>query len=95
VLRGQKIKFHVTPKDRQEGNFMHLVIPQLTVIVLTLVGLAYAAVRVFAQGHDEELPSFIVNVAWGLNNVFAMLPLVRAALWQPPDEETAAEPAAA
>jgi cellulose synthase (UDP-forming) len=23
VLRGQKIKFHVTPKDRQEGNFLH------------------------------------------------------------------------
>ena len=39
VLRGEKIKFHVTPKERQEGSFLHLVIPQLMVIVLTLTGL--------------------------------------------------------
>ena len=25
VLRGEKIKFHVTPKERQEGTFLHLV----------------------------------------------------------------------
>jgi cellulose synthase (UDP-forming) len=90
VLRGQKIKFHVTPKDRQEGTFLHLVIPQLAVIVLTLAGLAYAGWRVFGLGHQQELPNLVVNVAWGLNNVFAMLPLVRAALWNPPAD--AAEP---
>ena len=86
VLRGEKIKFHVTPKERQEGSFLHLVIPQLAVIVLTLTGLIYAGLRVFVQGHDQELPNLVVNVAWGLNNVFAMLPLVRAAMWQPEDE---------
>jgi cellulose synthase (UDP-forming) len=83
VLRGEKIKFHVTPKDRQEGNYLHLVVPQLAVIVLTLAGLAYAAWRVFVQGAEHELPNLVVNVAWGLNNVFAMLPLVRAAVWEP------------
>ena len=86
VLRGEKIKFHVTPKSRQSGNFLHLVYPQLAVIVLTLTGLAYAAWRVFYLGHEQELPNLVVNVAWGLNNVFAMLPLVRAALWQPEEE---------
>jgi cellulose synthase (UDP-forming) len=95
VLRGEKIKFHVTPKDRQDGRFLHLVVPQLTVIVLTLAGLGYAAWRVFAQGQDDELPNLVVNAAWGLNNVFAMLPLVRAALWQPPDEAPADLPQAA
>jgi cellulose synthase (UDP-forming) len=94
VLRGEKIKFHVTPKARQEGNFVHLVLPQLAVIVLTLSGLAYAAWRVFAQGADHELPNLIVNVAWGLNNVLAMLPLVRAAFWRPTDDQaSAAQPA--
>jgi cellulose synthase (UDP-forming) len=83
VLRGEKIKFHVTPKDRQEGRFLHLVYPQLAVIALTLAGLAYAAWRVVVQGHDDELSNLVVNVAWGLNNVVAMLPLVKAALWQP------------
>jgi cellulose synthase (UDP-forming) len=94
VLRGEKIKFHVTPKDRQEGNFLHLVWPQLAVIVLTLAGLAYAAWRVFAAGHGDELPNLVVNAAWGLNNVAAMLPLVRAAVWQPQDD-TATDAAAA
>ena len=96
VLRGEKIKFHVTPKDRQEGRYLHLVYPQLAVIVLTLAGLAYAAWRVFVQGNEQELPNLVVNVAWGLNNVFAMLPLVRASLWQPEQEEPsgqAAQPA--
>ncbi|MCE3273295.1 MAG: glycosyltransferase [Ramlibacter sp.] len=94
VLRGEKIKFHVTPKERQDGRFLHLVVPQLAVIVLTLAGLAWAAWRVFVQGNEQELPNLVVNVAWGLNNVFAMLPLVRAALWQPP-EDTVAQPQAA
>ncbi|HEX7892165.1 MAG TPA: glycosyltransferase [Ramlibacter sp.] len=95
VLRGEKIKFHVTPKDRQEGAFLHLVYPQIAIIVLTLAGLAYAAWRVFVQGHEGELPNLVVNVAWGLNNVFAMLPLVRAALWRPEEEtqEGAPQPA--
>ncbi|HEX2545962.1 MAG TPA: cellulose synthase catalytic subunit [Ramlibacter sp.] len=88
VLRGEKIKFHVTPKVRQEGNFLHLVWPQVAVIVLTLAGLAYAAWRVFGAGHDDELPSLVVNAVWGLHNVLAMLPMVRAALWQPEEEET-------
>ena len=88
VARGEKIKFHVTPKDRQEGNFLHLVWPQIAVIVLTLAGLAYATWRVFGAGHEDELPSLIVNSVWGLHNVLAMLPMVRAALWQPEEEET-------
>ena len=92
VLRGQKIKFHVTPKERQEGNFLHLVWPQVTVIVLTLAGLVYAAWRVFAGGAHHELPNLVVNIAWGLNNVFAMLPLVRAALWKPASETADGQP---
>lgn len=96
VLRGEKIKFHVTPKDRQEGNFLHLVIPQLVVIVLTLAGLAGAGWRVFAQGHADELSRLVVNGVWGLHNVVAMLPLVLAALWRPEEENVApGEPAAA
>ncbi|MGZ5179972.1 MAG: glycosyltransferase [Ramlibacter sp.] len=96
VLRGEKIKFHVTPKERQEGSFLRLVYPQLAVIVLTLAGLLYAAWRVAVQGHADELPNLVVNVAWGLNNVLAMLPLVRAALWIPTEvaqDEPMAQPA--
>jgi cellulose synthase (UDP-forming) len=86
VLKGEKIKFPVTPKDRQEGNFLHLVTPQLTVVALTLLGIVYSAYRVFGAGRLDETPSFIVNTFWGLNNVMCMLPMVRAALWKPEDE---------
>lgn len=83
VLRGEKIKFDVTPKERQEGNFLNLVIPQLTVIVLTITGLIYGTWRVFTQDTGSEIQNLIVNFLWGLNNVFAMLPMVRAAFWKP------------
>jgi cellulose synthase (UDP-forming) len=56
---------------------------------LTIAGLLYGAWRVYVQGAENELPNLIVNVAWGLNNVFAMLPMVRAALWQPEEEHVA------
>ena len=91
VLRGQKIRFHVTPKERQEGNHLGLVLPQLGVIVLTVVGLLQSAWRVFVGGAEHEFPSLVLNTAWGLNNVLAMVPMVRAALWQPlPPPETEA-----
>lgn len=86
VLRGETIKFHVTPKQRQEGNFIGLVTPQLTVIVLTLAGLLYGTWRVYVQGPENQLQNLLVNVVWGLNNVFAMLPMVRAAFWKPRED---------
>lgn len=38
VLRGEQIKFHVTPKERQTGRFLYLVKPQIAIVVLTLAG---------------------------------------------------------
>jgi len=94
VLKRDQIKFPVTPKERQEGNFMHLVIPQLVIIGLTVLGLVYAATRVLWLGHTHELNALIVNVFWGLNNIFCLLPIVRASVWRP-DVEDAASPIAA
>jgi cellulose synthase (UDP-forming) len=87
VMRGEKIKFPVTPKDRQDGNFLHLVVPQMAIIVLTLAGIAYSATRVFGFDHPEETPSFLVNLFWGLNNAICMLPTVRAAMWKPGNDD--------
>jgi cellulose synthase (UDP-forming) len=82
VLRGKKISFHVTPKDRQEGNFLHLVIPQLTVIALTVLGLVYAGIMLW-MGKASNYGGFIINLFWGTVNVSAMGGLVAAALWKP------------
>ena len=34
----RKIAFPTTPKERQEGNFVHLVWPQIGIVVLTIIG---------------------------------------------------------
>lgn len=82
VLRGEKIKFPVTPKSRQEGNFLHLVIPQLTIIVLTILGLLYAGTLI-VLGKNDNYAGFITNIFWGSVNIFAMSGIVAAALWKP------------
>ncbi len=45
VLRGEQIKFHVTPKERQTGRFLYLVKPQIAIVLLTLTGLIWAVFR--------------------------------------------------
>jgi cellulose synthase (UDP-forming) len=87
VLKGEKIKFPVTPKERQEGNFLELVIPQIVVVALTVIGILYGSFRVFGLGESDKLQSLIVNAAWGLNNILVMLPMIRAAIWKPTEEQ--------
>lgn len=84
VFRKKQIKFPTTPKDRQEGNFFHLVIPQFLVIVLTITGLMYAGYG-YHQGTFTNLNGLLTNIFWGINNVLAMSGLVLAAFWQPDD----------
>lgn len=82
VLRGEKIRFPVTPKDRQEGNFLHLVIPQLSVIILTALGLIFAGIMLYL-GKTSNYAGFIINCFWGTVNIAAMSGMVAAALWKP------------
>lgn len=83
VMRGQKIKFPITPKDRQEGNFFHIVIPQFTVIMLTIVGLVFAWVSFLFFHSHHNLDGLIVNTFWGLNNIVALSGIVFASFWNP------------
>ncbi|HMX98275.1 MAG TPA: hypothetical protein PKC44_00675, partial [Agitococcus sp.] len=82
VLRGEKIKFPVTPKERQEGTFIHLVYPQLAIIVLSIIGLVIGFIKM-ALDMPLDVSGFLINVFWSINNIAAMYPLVRAALWKP------------
>lgn len=86
VMRGKKISFPVTPKQRQAGNQFHLVWPQAAVILLTLGAFAYAAVMTATGRGDYSVGGLIVNGLWGLNNILAMSIMVRAAFWKPEDE---------
>ncbi|VFQ42953.1 glycosyltransferase family 2 protein [Desulfoluna butyratoxydans] len=87
VLRGKKISFPVTPKTRQEGNFAHLVVPQILVMVLTAAGLVYAGLMAWA-GRFDNVNGLLTNAFWGANNILAMWGIVAAAFWKPdPNDE--------
>ncbi|MCB2047122.1 MAG: glycosyltransferase [Novosphingobium sp.] len=87
VLRKRKISFPVTPKQRQEGNYIGLVWPQAAIMVLTLAGFAWAAFEISGGRGGYSLGGLIANGLWGLNNVLAMSIMVRAAFWKPDYEE--------
>jgi cellulose synthase (UDP-forming) len=77
VVRGKPVKFHVTPKTRQAGNYYGLVWPHLALLGLYAVGMVVMGLRVrFGAG---EAGPFAVNVFWSLNNVAALSAIVRAA----------------
>jgi cellulose synthase (UDP-forming) len=86
VVRREKISFPVTPKQRQAGNQLHLVWPQIAVIALTVLGFLWAAVQLTRGADGYSLGGMIVNGLWGLSNILAMSIMVRAALWKPEGE---------
>ncbi|WP_027136364.1 glycosyltransferase [Geminicoccus roseus] len=94
TLLRKEIKFKVTPKVRQEGNFLYLVWPQLAIILLTLWSLAFAFICWSLDLRDYKLGALLANLFWGLNNVLAMLPIVTAAFYQEEPLEDEPEPAA-
>ena len=85
VLRGRKISFPVTPKNRQAGRHLRLVLPQIAVVALTLSAGLWALVALGLGGTGHTLPGVITNALWGLNNCLAMAGMIGAALWQPRD----------
>lgn len=90
VVRGKKISFPTTPKERQTGSFFHLVLPQFLVIVLTATGLALATTLWMLGVGRYELSGILANAFWGINNALAMARLVYSAFWRP--REPASQP---
>jgi cellulose synthase (UDP-forming) len=83
VARGKKISFPVTPKERQGGSFPRLVRWQIALVVFTLAGLVWGWSAFAADRPGYTLGAMIANTLWGLSNVLSMLPMIRAAFWQP------------
>lgn len=86
VIKGEKISFPVTPKDRQEGNFLHLIIPQLSLIILTIVGIAFAWWHYAHGSVSYDINGVLLNTFWGINNILALSGIVVAAMWKPRGE---------
>ena len=83
VARGRRISFPVTPKDRTSGRFLRLARWQIVLSLATLVGLVVGWLAYLAGAPGYSLGAIIANTVWGLNNVLSMLPIIRAAVWQP------------
>ena len=88
VLKGEKIKFDVTPKERQSGRFLYLVKPQIAIVLLTILGLIWGGVQI-ALGNIDDPSGYVINIFWGGVNIAAMLPMILAAIWTPPTQESA------
>lgn len=83
VLKGETIKFPVTPKVRQAGSYGALVRPHLAFIALTLGGIVFHGVGL-AAGLFHDMDAYVLNLFWGAYNVATLGVIVRAAFWQPP-----------
>lgn len=84
VLCRQPIRFHVTPKTSQQGNFLSLVWPQLLIVVLSALGAVVMGWNIYT-GAEYQLPAYIVNVFWAMNNCMALLVIIRAAFFHEGD----------
>jgi cellulose synthase (UDP-forming) len=82
VVLSRPIKFHVTPKTRQSGNFYGLVWPHLVIIGLSLLGLALMGVRVFGL-HQAEPGAYLANLFWTIANMLSLSAIVFAARRRP------------
>jgi cellulose synthase (UDP-forming) len=82
VFTKRSIKFKVTPKERQSGIYLNLVMPQLIVCGLTILGIIWCVIR-WTMGTLPDVSLYVVNAGWSLYNVLLLSVIIRAAVWQP------------
>lgn len=82
VFTGKNLKFQVTPKQRQSGIYLGLIIPQLSVFCLTFLGIFWC-IYLLVTGKLNHPTTYIVNAAWAIYNLSLLWSIVRAAVWQP------------
>jgi cellulose synthase (UDP-forming) len=87
VARGEKIKFPVTPKVRQSGNFARLVAPQIAVVGVTLAALLFGLASWLLGREGYTAGGLVANGFWAANNIMAMGGMIFAAFWKPDETE--------
>jgi cellulose synthase (UDP-forming) len=83
VITKRPIRFQVTPKQRQSGVYLRLVMPQLIVFILTILGILMCIIRYFL-GSLQDPSMYAVNSVWAIYNLLLLWAIIRAAIWQPP-----------
>lgn len=85
VFTNRPIKFQVTPKQRQSGVYLQLIMPQLIIFTLTILGILWSIYRYVTGTLDYPLV-YLLNSAWAVYNLSLLWAIIRAAIWQPPQE---------
>ena len=89
ALKREKVKFNVTPKDRQLGNYMQHILPHAIIIGLTVSGILYNIILIINDTHPSW-SGFASNTLWGIFNIYNLSIMLRAASWKH-DENTGIE----
>ncbi|MGZ4038705.1 MAG: glycosyltransferase, partial [Bacteroidia bacterium] len=85
VVRGKKVKFNVTPKDKSTASNLPHVLPHMIIIGLSLLGIAYNIVLLVIDRHPSP-SGFAANSFWCMFNIIDLSIMIRAANWKPLDE---------
>lgn len=81
VLSGERITFKVTPKVRQEGVYVRLVWPQLTILVLQALAAVYAVIAL-ALGWRHDTVGVVINLFWEAYDFLMLYVIVWAAVYR-------------
>lgn len=83
VIRGKKVKFNVTPKDKNSNavNTQHI-IPHIVIIALTLIGITFNAAVLYLNRHPTP-SGFAANTFWCIFNIISLSIMIRAARYKP------------
>lgn len=82
VFTKRSIKFQVTPKQRQSGVYLRLVLPQLIIFGLTILGMVWTLI-LWATGRLQDPWVHLLNSGWAIYNLMLLWAVIRAAVWQP------------
>ncbi len=82
VVRGKKVKFNVTPKEKNLSPNTKHIIPHLLIITLGFLGIVYN-IFLFEAGSHPNISGFAANTFWFLFNAIALSIMIRAAYWKP------------
>jgi cellulose synthase (UDP-forming) len=93
AIKGEKVKFIVTPKEKQAGGNINLqhIWPHMAIIGLTVLGIIYNLLLLYFNMNPSP-SGFASNTFWGLFNVVSLSVIIRAAYWNDWTEQPEAEP---
>ncbi len=80
VFSGRQLSFNVTPKTRQAGIYLNLVIPQLFIVVLLVLSSIYGLTGL-ALGWRQDTAGVVINIFWAAYDILMLSIIIRAAMF--------------